>query len=85
MDFGASFWEVLEGWGGGGGCWETVDLTSTIRMLNTTPLISKNPEAQRAENGGLDPSWLDLAFLGAPIFSPEVSKPFRISILGPLD
>ena len=32
---------------------------------------------QRAENGGLDPSWLDFGFWGAPIFRPEVPKPFK--------
>ena len=32
-------------------------------------------EDQRAENGGLDPSWLDFAlFGGTPIFRPEVPK-----------
>ena len=40
---------------------------------------------QRAENGGLDLSWLIFAFWGAPIFRPEATKPFKISILGPLD
>ena len=29
---------------------------------------------QRAENGGLDPSWLDFAFWGRPDFRPEVPK-----------
>ena len=49
----------------------------------STPMV---PENQRAENGGLDPSWLDSAFCwGAPIFGPEVPKPFRTRILGPLD
>ena len=34
---------------------------------------------------GLDPSWLDLAFLGRPDFRSGVSKPFETRILGPLD
>ena len=34
----------------------------------------------RAENGGLDLSWLGW---GTPIFRPEVPKPFKISVLGP--
>ena len=41
--------------------------------------------SQRAENGELDPSWLISRFRGAPIFRPEVPKPFKTSILGPLD
>ena len=37
----------------------------------------------RPPNGWLDASWLDFAFLGrAPIFHPEVPKPFQMSILG---
>ena len=41
---------------------------------------------QRAENAGLDPSWLDLSFLGRPDFQSRgpkmlISKGF----LGPLD
>ena len=40
---------------------------------------------QRAENGVLDLSWLNLAFLGCPDFPPRGPKPFKTSILGPLD
>ena len=40
---------------------------------------------QRAANGGLDPSWLDLAFFGAPrFFRPEVPKSFNNWFLGDL-
>ena len=34
----------------------------------------KGADNQRAAKGGLDPSWVNLAFLGRPIFSPEVPK-----------
>ena len=41
---------------------------------------------QRAENGGLDPSWLIFAFLGRPDFSVHRSQnPLKNSILGPVD
>ena len=43
---------------------------------------------QRAENGGLDPSWLNLAFLGHPDVQsrgPKTLKPFKTSILETLD
>ena len=32
------------------------------------------PLVQRAENGGLDPSWLNLAFLGRPDFQSRGPK-----------
>ena len=37
--------------------------------------------SQRAENGGLDPSWLDLAFLGLPDFQSTGPKGPKILIL----
>ena len=37
---------------------------------------------QRAANGGSDPSWLNLAFLGRPDFRPKVRKPFQNRYLG---
>ena len=34
----------------------------------------KQNRTQRAENGGLDPSWLNLAFLGRPDFHSRGPK-----------
>ena len=43
-------------------------------VLPPPPCEFPNLQNQRAENGGLDPSWLDFAFLGRPGFSQEVPK-----------
>ena len=53
MGLGASFREG-RGWGVGGGCRGTVDLTLTIRMLKITPLIltSKLPHHHAKEGEG---------------------------------
>ena len=56
-------------------------LASSAACFNS----SFRQENRRAENWGLDPSWLDLAFWGAPIFSPEVPKYLLQWVLGPLD
>ena len=42
-------------------------------MVCTSRFARSRFMTKKAENGGLDPSWLDLAFWGAPIFSLEVS------------
>ena len=39
---------------------------------------------KKAENGGMDRAWI-WRFWGAPVFCPEVPKPFKISTWGPLD
>ena len=39
-------------------------------LEGTIPGKVLQTDSQRAKNGGLDPSWLNLAFLG-PILSPE--------------
>ena len=46
----------------------------TWNSLWEHPLPKKWLLSQRAANGGSDPSWLNLAFLGRPNFSPEVPK-----------
>ena len=44
------------------------------------------PINQRAANGGSDPSWLNLAFLGRPDVPPRgPQNPLEIGIWGPLD
>ena len=39
---------------------------------------------KKAENGGMDRAWI-WRFWGAPVFCPEVPKPFKISTWGLLD
>ena len=41
-----------------------------------------NVLGQRAENGGLDPSWLNLAFLGRPDFQSRGSKILVSKVFG---
>ena len=43
---------------------------------------AKNTINQRAENGGLDPSWLIFAFLGRPDFPPKGPKTLQNKYFG---
>ena len=58
---------------GVGGKWCESSSICHLRHL-MAPKSGNTPFCQRAANGGLDPSWLDLVFLGAPMFTPEVPK-----------
>ena len=47
--------------------------------------ISSETVSQRAENGGLDPSWLDFAFLGPPYFQSRGPQILIVKGLGTLN
>ena len=60
----------------GPSCWRNLESLKTLDSLH--PLengqILLYTLSQRATKGGLDPSWLDLAFLGRPNFQSRVLK-----------
>ena len=58
-----------ERWGAGWG-----PAKEPASQCNYAHLFSKLPFSQRAENGGLDPSWLIFAFLGRPDFPSRGPK-----------
>ena len=52
---------------------------------NSRCIYSRAHGTQMAENGELDPQWLDLAILGAPRFSVQRPPNTLLKALGPLD
>ena len=53
--------------------------------MNRADAMKNTIGFQRAENGVLDPSWLDLAFLGHPDFQSRGPKLLFFWVLGSLD
>ena len=71
------------GWGWGDRQRNPKRSTNNLKKPETSKNVELCSSVERAANGGLDPSWLDLVFFGVPRFSGQRSQiPFENRYLG---